>query len=126
MNSETAMVLEGLQVERCRSDVTRARILGALIEFAEEVGDTDLATEAKALMPAANPFVPPDEWKEEYLGGLRSVADEDCGVYVNDDGERYARECWRGLTDEDRRERLRDPDRGYQDGLTDGDNLNGA
>jgi hypothetical protein len=116
MNSETAMVLEGLQVERCRSDVTRARILGALIEFAEEVGDTDLATEAKALMPAANPFVPPDEWKEEYLGGLRSVAD----------GERYARECWRGLTDEDRRERLRDPDRGYQDGLTDGDNLNGA
>ncbi|MBK3780191.1 hypothetical protein G3A43_07965 [Paraburkholderia aspalathi] len=125
MNSETAMVLEGLQLERCRSDVVRARILGALIDFAREVEDNDLATEAQALMPKAHPFDPPAEWKGSYLGGLRSVADEDCGVYVDSDGERFARECWQGLTDEQRAARLHDPELGNQDGITDGDSLNG-
>jgi hypothetical protein len=127
MNPETAMVLEGLQLERCRSDTVRARILGALIEFAGEVGDEDLATEAKALMPKAHPFRPPVAWKENYLEGLRSVADEDCGIDAAADGERFAHEYWQSnLTDEQRLERLQDPEMGMQDGIKDGDNLNAA
>ena len=43
------------------------------------------------------------------------------------DGERFAHEYWQAnLTDEQRNERLLDPEKGYQDGITDGDNLNGA
>jgi hypothetical protein len=126
MNQETAMVLEGLQLERCKSDTVRARVLGALIEFAGEVEDADLAAEARAMMPKANPFVPTKPWRDNYLTGLRSVADEDCGVYPDDDGERYAFEYWQGLTDAERNERLQFPEMGEQDGKKDGDNLNAA
>jgi hypothetical protein len=127
MNHETAMVLEGLQLERCPSDGARARILGALIYFAQEVADDDLATEAQALMPKANPYQPPAPWKEQYLIGLRSVADSDCGVDADADGERFAHEYWQAwLTDTQRLERLQAPALGEDDGRKDGDNLNAA
>jgi hypothetical protein len=125
MSPTTEQVLEGLQLERSPSDSVRAQLLGAIIAFAREVGDIDLAEGARSRMPAANPFRPPREWKERYLVGLADVADEECGVYFDEDGERYSVEYWQGFSDEQRVARLADPYLGEEDGRTDGTNLNG-
>ncbi|MBC8737415.1 hypothetical protein F6X40_11425 [Paraburkholderia sp. UCT31] len=125
MNEATQKVLDGLQLDRSPSDSVRAQVLAAIIAFAREVGDADLSEGARAKMPAANPFRPPPEWKERYLTGLEEVADEDCGVYFSEDGERYSVEYWQSFSDEQRAARLADPELGYEDGQTDGTHLNG-
>ena len=125
MNRITQQVLDGLQLDRSPSASVRAQLLSAIVAFAREVGDVDLAEGAKSRMPAANPFRPPREWKERYLNGLSEVADENCGVYFDEDGERYCIEYWQSFSDEERAARLVDPYLGEEDGRTDGSNLNG-
>jgi hypothetical protein len=125
MNPTTQQVLDGLQLDRSPSDSVRAQLLSAIVAFAREVGDADLAEGAKSKMPLANPFRPPLEWKERYLNGLASVADEDCGVSFDNDGERFCVEYWQSFSDEQRLARLSEPHLGEEDGRTDGTNLNG-
>lgn len=126
MNDNTKQLLKALQVDRSPNDTVRAQMLGALIDFAREVKDDDLAREAKALMPAAHPFRPPSAWKEQYLDAFRSVASEDCGVDADADGERYAHEYWESLSDAERLERVRFVGMGLSDGEKDAENLNNA
>lgn len=114
-----------LGIDRAKSDSERAQVLSMLSWFANKVDDPALAAAAQSLMPAADPFRPPKEWREHYDTGFTAFADEDRGTYL-DDMRRYGTEYWQEFTDAQRLERLSDPSLGEQDGQTDADNLNGA
>lgn len=67
-----------------------------------------------------------DEWKRNYLLGFRAVADEDCGVDADADGDRCCFEFWHALTPEQRTARIANPTDGEADGRNDADALNEA
>ena len=121
----SASLLSFLQIEKAPSDTVRAEVLDALITYAEAVGLEDVLSEAKRLMPAAHPLVPPQEWLTQYLGSFGAIADTECGVDP-DEGPRYAVEYWQMLTDEARNHRLSRPWLGEDDGRIDAAALNAA
>ncbi len=115
--------LLALGLERAKSDADRARVLGAIRRFAESVGDDELVAEVQSLMPAANPFMPPETWRTKYKEGFAVEADEECGTYV-EEADRYAVEYWQMLSDAQRQARLEAPSSGYDDGRKDAEGLN--
>lgn len=121
-----AHFIDLLGIDRAPSDTCKAKILNALIRFGLAINDAALIDAAKARLPAANPFEPPVEWKSFYDLAFRQHADEDCGVYPDDDGDRYCREYWQYLTDTERAERLQQPSLGKEDGKKDAEALNAA
>jgi hypothetical protein len=118
-------IIAALKLDEAGSDTTRASVLTALLRYAQETKQPDLAQAAKAAMPAAHPWHPPAEWREYYLSAFRMNADDECGVDP-DEGSRYCGEYWRDLTDEERAARLADPLMGSGDGEKDADALNEA
>jgi hypothetical protein len=114
---------ETLGIDRAKSDSERAQVLSMLAWFSNKVDDPELAAAALALMPAADPFRPSQEWRARYNDAFSSFADEDRGTYL-DDMPRYGVEYWQALTDAQRLERLSDPSIGSQDGEKDAENLN--
>ncbi|MGF6996858.1 hypothetical protein [Paraburkholderia sp. GAS32] len=115
--------LRALGLERAKSDADRARVLGAIRRFAESIGDAALVAEVQAVMPAANPFVPPETWRVKYEEGFAVEADEGRGTYI-EESERYAIEYWQMLSDAERQTRIEAPSLGYDDGRKDADGLN--
>lgn len=114
--------LLALGLERAKSNADRARVLGAIRRFAESIGDAELVADVQALMPAANPFVPPETWRVKYEEGFAVEADEGRGTYV-EEAERYAFEYWQMLSDAERQARLEAPSTGYDDGRKDAEGL---
>jgi len=115
--------LLGLGLNRAKSDAERARVLGAIRRFAESIDDAELVAEVQAVMPAADPFVPPETWRAKYEEGFAVEADEARGTYV-EEAERYAFEYWQMLSDAERQARFEAPSTGYDDGRKDAAGLN--
>lgn len=118
-------LIAALGIENAPSDTVRAKVLLALDRYAVEVGNGELMEAARAAMPKADPFAPPGEWREFYDEGFQSVADEECGVYL-DDMRRYGTEYWREFSDSERQDRLQQPSLGRSDGMKDAQALNEA
>lgn len=66
-----------------------------------------------------------DEWARNYRVAFREVADPDCGVDPDADGDRFRFEYWHSLTREQREERIANPSEGAYDGRKDANGLNG-
>lgn len=121
------MVIAALDLTAAPSDTERARVLEALLRYAEATGNAALVTAARQALPAAHPFRPPAAWRERYLDAFRATADPDCGVDPDADCERCCGEYWRDiLTDAQRAERLARPELGSTDGTRDAQQLNDA
>ncbi len=118
-------LIAALHLERAPSDTARALVLDALIAYSQAVGLSDLHDAAKAARPHADPFHPPDAWREAYIGVFRRVADPEWGVYP-EEADRYCFEYWSGLDDAQRHERLGAPGLGEEDGRKDAEELNRA
>jgi hypothetical protein len=117
--------INALGIQSTKSDTAKARVLAAIRAFAESVGDDDLAGEARALMPSADPFQPPLAWRDNYYETFPLTADEECNVSVYD-MPRYCVEYWQGMSDAERQARLENPALGRRDGTKDAEALNEA
>lgn len=117
--------INALGIQSAKSDTAKARVLAAIRAFAESIDDHDLASEARSLMPAADPFQPPLAWRDNYYETFAVTADEECNVDI-DDMPRYCVEYWQGMTDVERQARLENPALGRRDGTKDADALNEA
>lgn len=117
--------INALGIARARTDADKALVLTAICAFADSIGDSQLAEEAKSMMPCADPFSPPHTWRQEYDKGFQAVAREECGVYL-DDMHRYGTEFWQSMSDDQRRQRLGSPHIGDADGRRDANALNEA
>lgn len=124
-NENAQAFIQALRLDAAPSDTDRAQLLEALKAYADAAGMPALKEAAHAALPAAHPFRPPKQWKLHYLAEFEQIADPDCGVDP-DEGKRYCREYWQSLTDEQRQERLADPQLGREDGQKDADALNEA
>lgn len=117
--------INALGIQFAKSDTAKARVLASIRSFAESIGDDALAAEARALMPAADPFSPPVAWRDNYYESFSVTADEECNVDI-DDMPRYCIEYWRSMTDAERNARLENPAMGRGDGIKDAEALNEA
>ncbi len=68
---------------------------------------------------------PPEEWVKRFSDAFHVSADLDCGVDPAA-GWQYALEFWSYLTDEQRAERVANPEMGDKDGEDDAEMLNAA
>lgn len=116
--------LNALGISLAKTDVDKAVFLAAIIVFAKAIKDHTLEQEAIVLMPTAHPFIPPKAWREHYNRTFSEYADEECGVYPDDDMERYGTEYWQDFTDDERQKRLENPTLGLGDGKKDAEGLN--
>lgn len=125
-STQAQLVVSLLKLESAPNDVIRAKVLRALIGYAQDARHEELFRVATAHLPSANPFQPPEAWLASYHHGFSDVASLDCGVDAAADSDRYAREYWFSLSDQARNHRLSRPESGYLDGETDAGNLNNA
>lgn len=120
-------IVDGLNINRAESNTVKARLLESLIKFGKAVSDDALVQAATAVMPAAHPFKPPEEWRKFYVEAFYVEADSDRGVDPDADADRCSYEFWQMvLNDADRAERLSKPTMGRGDGERDARNLNEA
>jgi hypothetical protein len=119
--------IAALDLAAAPSDTDRARVLEALLHYAQATHNDALAEAARQAMPAAHPFRPPPAWRERYLDAFRATADSERGVDPDADCERCCGEYWRDiLTDAQRAQRLARPEMGADDGARDAQQLNEA
>lgn len=118
-------VLTGLDLEHAPDDLTRVKLLRALIAYGQARGDTALVELAQNLRPAADPIHPPNEWADHYHLGFGDHADENRGTYAENSIE-YVTDYWQMLSDEQRRDRLANPLLGLHDGQRDAEGMNRA
>ena len=111
-----ARALELLGFERATRDVQRARLLHAIVEFAQNVNDAELAKAAHALLPAADPTNPPVDWRQGFEEGFRAYADEDAGTDPHS-AAAQAQMVWQMSEDVWRQARVAgSSEQGYDDG----------
>lgn len=118
-------VLDLLGFDRASTDAERVAVLGPLLAFARRHHDDALVRTLEAACPKTDPYQPFAPWASQYRDGFSIEADEERGVYM-DQQTRYQEEFWEALSDAERTLRVQTPDMGFSDGRRDAISLNGA
>jgi len=116
MATQLENALTALGFARAPNDAVRARLLLSIAQFADDIGDQDLADTARGCLPAVSPFKPPANWHKGFCDGFRFQGDPDSGVDP-DDGHNQGLMLWQMSSDAWRSLRGVDSERqGFADG----------